>query len=239
MYNGKTFLALIPARGGSKGILRKNIVTINNKPLIHYTINEAKGSKYLDKIIVSTEDMEIAQVAKSCGAEVPFLRPMELAGDEAKTIDTIIHVINELSLRGSQYDYLVLLQPTQPLRKSWHIDEAIERIVEEAEESLISVTKVTEHPILIRTIDEKGKVKNLLNLNSTIRRQDYPDYYKVNGAIYINKLNENFSKNTSLNDNKLAYIMDREFDLDIDDAADLEIFKKKISEHSGDEKDDF
>jgi CMP-N,N'-diacetyllegionaminic acid synthase len=231
MYNGKTFLAVIPARGGSKGIPRKNIVNVNNKPLIQYTVSEAKDSKYLDKIIVSTEDKEIAQIAKKCGAEVPFLRPEELANDEAKSIDAIIHVIDELSSRGSKYDYLVLLQPTQPLRKSWHIDEAIERIVDKEEESLVSVTKVTEHPILIRTIDENGKLKNLLNLNSTIKRQDFPEYYKVNGAIYINKLDENFSKNTSLNDNKLAYIMEREFDLDIDDPIDLEIFKQKILQY--------
>ncbi|WP_044736780.1 cytidylyltransferase domain-containing protein [Geobacillus kaustophilus] len=225
MYKGKTFLAIIPARGGSKGIPRKNITIINGKPLIQYTIDEAKNSKYLDRIIVSTDDKEIAEVAEKCGAEVPFLRPKELATDNAKTIDALIHAVKELEKRGSKYDYVVLLQPTQPLRRSWHIDEAIQKIVETNEESLVSVSEVKEHPILMRTIGEDGKVKNLMGISSTVRRQDFPTFYKVNGAIYINKINENFTKNTSLNDNKLAYLMDKKYDLDIDEPIDLEFFK--------------
>jgi CMP-N,N'-diacetyllegionaminic acid synthase len=225
MYKGKTFLGIIPARGGSKGIPRKNITIINGKPLIQYTIDEAKNSKYLDRIIVSTDDKEIAEVAEKCGAEVPFLRPKELATDNAKTIDALIHAVKELEKRGSKYDYVVLLQPTQPLRRSWHIDEAIQKIVETNEESLVSVSEVKEHPILMRTIGEDGKVKNLMGISSTVRRQDFPTFYKVNGAIYINKINENFTKNTSLNDNKLAYLMDKKYDLDIDEPIDLEFFK--------------
>jgi CMP-N,N'-diacetyllegionaminic acid synthase len=225
MYKGKKFLAIIPARGGSKGIPRKNITIINGKPLIQYTIDEAKNSKYLDRIIVSTDDKEIAEIAKRCGAEVPFLRPKELASDHAKTIDALIHAVTELEKRGIKYDFVVLLQPTQPLRKSWHIDEAIQEIVETNEESLVSVSKVKEHPILMRTIGEDGKVKKLLEISSTVRRQDFPTFYKVNGAIYINKINENFTKNTSLNDNKLAYLMDKKYDLDIDEPIDLEFFK--------------
>lgn len=233
MYKGKTFLAIIPARGGSKGIPRKNITVVNEKPLIQYTIDEAKGSKYIDKIIVSTDDEEIAKVSEKCGAKVPFLRPKELATDEAKTIDALIHVIAELGKRGSEYDYLVVLQPTQPLRKCWHIDEAIEKIVEKEEDSLVSISKVKDHPILMRTIDENGTVKNLLSVNSTIRRQNFPDYYKVNGAIYINKIDGNLSRHTSLNDNKLAYIMGRDFDLDIDTPTDLEFFKYILSKENG------
>lgn len=225
MYKGKSFLAIIPARGGSKGIPKKNITIINGKPLIQYTIDEAKNSKYLDRLIVSTDDKEIAEVAEKCGAEVPFLRPEELATDNAKTIDALIHTVTELEKIGSKYDYVVLLQPTQPLRKSWHIDEAIQKIVETNEESLVSISEVKEHPILMRTIDEYGKVKNLMKISSTVRRQDFPSFYKVNGAIYINKINENFTENTSLNDNKLAYLMDREYDLDIDEPIDLELFK--------------
>ncbi|TDT51974.1 cytidylyltransferase domain-containing protein [Fonticella tunisiensis] len=225
MYKGKTFLAIIPARGGSKGIPRKNIINVNGKPLIQYTIDEAKKAQYLDRIIVSTDDEEIAEVSKKCGAEVPFLRPKELADDNSKTIDVLLHAINELVKQGNKYDYVVLLQPTQPLRKSWHIDESIKKIVESNEESLVSVTEVKEHPILMRTIDKNDRVENLLNVNSTVRRQDFPKFYKVNGAIYINKLNENFNNYTSLNDNKLAYIMDKKYDIDIDEPIDLEIFE--------------
>jgi CMP-N,N'-diacetyllegionaminic acid synthase len=228
MYQGKTFLAVIPARGGSKGIPKKNIVEVCGKPLIQYTIEEALSSKLLDRIIVSTDDVEIAEVSKKCGAEVPFLRPKELADDQAKTIDVLIHAINELKKRGEKYDYLILLQPTQPLRKSWHIDEAIQQIVNNKAESLVSVSEVKEHPILIRTINESGNTERLLKVNSTVRRQEFPKYYKVNGAIYINKINDKFNEQTSLNDNKFAYIMDSKYDLDIDEPRDLEIFKLMI-----------
>ncbi|WP_050183305.1 cytidylyltransferase domain-containing protein [Domibacillus robiginosus] len=225
MYKEKKFLAIIPARGGSKGIPQKNITHIEGTPLIDYTIKAAQRSKYLDKIVVSTDDLKIAEISKKCGAEVPFLRPKDLAGDQAKTIDAIIHGLEELKKQGEQYDYLVLLQPTQPLREEWHIDEAIQKIVDEEEESLVSVSEVREHPILMRTISQDGKLNNLLQLNSTVRRQDFSKVYKVNGSLYINKLNENFNKNISFNDNSLAYVMDKEYDLDIDEPADLELFK--------------
>ncbi len=236
MYNGKSFLALIPARGGSKGIPRKNITEVNDKPLIQYTIDEAKASHYLDKIIVTTDDDEIAAISKRCGAEVPFMRPKKLATDEAKTIDSIIHALEMLEASGERYDYLVLLQPTQPLRKGWHIDEAIELIVHRKEDSLVSISKVKEHPILIRTLDPNGKVKNLFDVNSTVRRQDFPDYYKVNGAIYINRINKGLSKKASLNDNKLAYIMQPEFDLDIDEPEDLALLKYKLDKREAGDK---
>ena len=225
MYKGHTFLAVIPARGGSKGIPKKNIQLIEGKPLIQYTIEEALKSKYIDRIIVSTDNVEIAEISKKGGAQVPFLRPKHLATDDSKVIDTIIHVIEELNRIGCSYDYVVLLQPTSPLRKHWHIDEAIEKIVNENERGLVSVSEVKDHPILIRRMDEQGKLRNLLHMESTIRRQDLPKYYKVNGAIYINKIDEQLNHTTSLNDNKLPYIMDQIYDLDIDTPLDLEFFK--------------
>lgn len=229
MYKHKSFLAVIPARGGSKGIPKKNIVYINGKPLIQFTIDEAKKSNYLDRIIVSTDDPEIARIAKNCGADVPFIRPVEISGDNSKTIDTIIHVKNKLEERGERYDYFVVLQPTQPLRKSWHIDEAIESIVNENQDNLVSVSLVKEHPILMRTINSDGKLENIMNMSSTVRRQDFPKIYKVNGAIYINKNDEKLNKSTSLNDNKFAYIMDPKYDMDVDEPFDLEVLKLKLS----------
>lgn len=223
MYKHKSFLAVIPARGGSKGIPGKNIINVNNKPLIQYTIEAAKSSKYIDRIIVSTDDEEIAKVSIDCGAEVPFLRPENLASDTANTIDVLIHALEELCRDGASYDYIVLLQPTQPLRTSNHIDNAIEMIVMENEESLVSITEVSEHPVLFRTLQQNKRLENLLKTSSTIRRQEFPKYYKVNGAIYINKINQNFNLNTSLNDNKLGFIMDKESDIDIDEPFDLEV----------------
>ena len=209
MYKTNSILAIIPARGGSKGIPRKNIIHVNGKPLIQYSIDVAKESKYIDRIIVSTDDKEIADVSIACGAEVPFLRPKQLANDTTKTIEVLVHAIDEIMRSGVSYDYLVLLQPTQPLRTSEQIDEAIEKIINEGEESLVSISEVSDHPVLIRMLDEYGKVHSLLDLNSTIRRQEFPKYYKVNGSIYINKINANFNLNTSLNDNKLGYVMDK------------------------------
>lgn len=220
MYREKKFLCVIPARGGSKGIPRKNIVNVYGKPLIQYTIEAALASKYIDDIIVSTDDKEIAEVSICLGIDVPYLRPHHLATDDAKTIDTINHVIEEQKRLGKDYNYVIVLQPTQPLRKGWHVDEAIQKIVRNSLDSLVSVTKVTEHPILMRTIDENDFVKSLLDLNSTVRRQELPDVYKVNGSIYINKVSD-LQSNTSLNDNKLSYIMDKKYDLDIDDDDDL------------------
>ena len=223
MFKENKILAFIPARSGSKGIKNKNIKNLNGKPLIAYSIEAGLKSKYIDKVVVSTNSKDIAKVAIEYGAEVPFIRPESLASDTSKTIDSVIHCIEELRRQGEEYDYIVLLQPTQPLRQVWHIDEAIELIIEKEEEALVTVSKVKDHPILMRTIDDRGYAKNLLEECSTKRRQDFPDFYKVNGAIYINKINGSLNKDTSLNDNNLVYIMDSKYDVDIDELLDLHI----------------
>ncbi|CEP81867.1 acylneuraminate cytidylyltransferase family protein [Paraclostridium sordellii] len=221
-------LAIIPARAGSKGIKDKNIIDLNGKPLIAHSIEAGLKSKYINKVVVSTDGEKIAKIAKDYGAEVPFLRPKHLATDTAKTIDCVIHCIEELKKNGEEYDYVVLLQPTQPLRQPWHIDEAFELIIKRNEDSLVSISKVKDHPVLMRTIDKNGYAINLLEGSSTKRRQEFPNFYKVNGAIYINKINENFNYDTSFNDNKLVYIMDEQYGIDIDDMLDMEIAKLLI-----------
>lgn len=221
MYKGKKILGLIPARGGSKGIPSKNIIEIYGKPLIQYSIECAKGSKYLDRTIISTDDTKIKDVAVKCGGDVPFMRPPELALDTSKTIDAVVHAINWLKEHGEEYDYLVLLQNTVPLRKPWHIDEAIEKLFASNEKSLVSVTEVDENPVLMRTINADGTVHNLLNVNSTMRRQDFPKFYRVDGAIYIQKLDKDFGLNTSLNDGRLSYIIEERYSVDIDTYLDI------------------
>ncbi|MGL4761238.1 MAG: cytidylyltransferase domain-containing protein [Sarcina sp.] len=223
MFKGKKVLAIIPARAGSKGIKDKNIIDLVGKPLIAHSIEQGLNSKYIDKVVVSTDGEKIAEVAKQYGAEVPFLRPSEIACDTAKTIDVMIHCVDFLNNNNEEFDYIVLLQPTQPLRKVEHIDEMIEKIVNEEAKGIVSVCKVKEHPILMRTIDDKGKLNNLLSESSTMRRQEMPDYYKVNGVIYVNKIDKDFKLETSLNDNKLAYVMEEKYSIDIDDLMDLEI----------------
>ena len=225
MFKGKRILALIPARAGSKGIKDKNIIDLAGKPLIAHSIEQGLASKYIDEVVVSTDGDKIAKIAKEYGASVPFLRPSEIAGDTAKTIDVMVHCIDFLKNEGKEFDYVVLLQATQPLRKVEHIDEMIEKIINEGTKGIVSVCKVKEHPILMRTLDNENYLHNLLDSSSTVRRQEMPNYYKVNGVIYINKIDEDLNLNTSLNDNKSAYVMEEKYSVDIDELMDLEIAK--------------
>lgn len=220
MFNNQKILALIPARGGSKGIKDKNIIFLAGKPLIAYSIEAAKYSKYIDDIIVTTDSEKIAEISKQYGASVPFIRPAELATDTSKTIDAVLHAIKTLKTMRKEYDVLVLLQPTQPLRTNNDIDEALEVYYKNKEEGLVSVSFVDDSPLLIRSISNEGKLLNLLSQNSTCRRQDMPEYYKVNGCIYINKIDE-INENTSFNDNKVPFIMMKEHSVDIDELSDL------------------
>lgn len=232
MINNLKVLALIPARGGSKGIKDKNIYDINGKPLIAYSIIAAQNSKYVDDVVITTDSEKIKEVAENFGANVPFLRPAELASDNSKTIDAVVHAINMLNNiknRGG-YDVLILLQPTCPLRTTEDIDNSLELFVSKRCVALVSVNKVKEHPILMRKINEDGMMDNLLNLPSTIRRQDMPPIYKVNGSIYINLIKE-LSNDTSLNDNPLAYITDDEHSVDIDDLDDIERVKNILNKN--------
>ena len=202
---------------------------MNGKPLISYTIAAAKECDYIDEIIVSTDSNEIAGIAKEYGASVPFLRPAYLSGDTAKTIDAVLHAILWAKENGYIYDVVVLLQPTSPLRCGEDIKKAIELFFENGEVSVVSVCEVQDHPILIRSI-KNGKLIKLLNTSSTVRRQDFDTFYRVNGSIYINKAND-LDKNTSLNDNEMPYIMPQERSIDIDNLIDIkiaEIYLKQI-----------
>lgn len=226
MFENKRILAIIPARGGSKGIPHKNIIDLCGKPLINYTIEAALGSKYIDYVIVSTDDQEIAKVARYCGAEIPFMRPAEFADDTSKTIDAVLYTVSELENIGEKFDILVLLQPTEPLRTAGDIDGAIDRYFECGCHSLVSVSEVDDHPILIRSVEE-NQLKPLLNGSSTCRRQDMPIYYRVNGCIYINAISE-LNRKTSFNDNTVPYIMERSHSVDIDELSDLALARYYI-----------
>ena len=235
MYKNKKILAVIPARGGSKGVPRKNIIEVGGHPLIKYTIDCGKNSKYLDRVVISTEDLLIKRVAEENGGDVPFLRPKELAEDTSKTIDCIVHAVDTLKSMGEEYDYVMILQNTVPLRKSWHVDEAIEMIVDSNERSLVSISEVDEHPILMRTLNEDKTVKNLLQMNSTMRRQDFPKFYKVDGAIAIQKIDDEFNLETSINDGKLGYVIERKYSTDIDNYLDIKIIEYYLEKEKEEE----
>ena len=126
MIGNKKLLAVIPARGGSKRLPRKNILDLSGKPMISWTIDAALGSKYIDRIVVSTDDQEIAKISKDCGADIPFIRPLELATDYATSIDVVLNLIESLERNNEYYDYIMLLQPTSPLRSTKNINESVE-----------------------------------------------------------------------------------------------------------------
>lgn len=226
MINGKRILALIPARGGSKGIKNKNIVDLCGRPLISYTIEAAKKSKYVDSVIVSTDSEEIAEVAVSCGANVPFLRPAALALDTSTTIAAVCHAIQTLAKNGDRYDVLILLQPTSPLRTQRDIDRALEKFEREGL-PIASVSKAKDSPILLRKLTGESQMASLLGLPSTVRRQDMPPAYRVNGSIYINTISS-LNESTSFNDNNCPYVMEESHSVDIDDYLDIEIAKYYI-----------
>lgn len=226
MINDKKVLALVPARGGSKGIKHKNIYPLNGKPLLNYTLEAAKESKYIDKIIVSTDDNEIAAVSEKCGVAVPSLRPEKLSGDTVKSIDVALYELEKV--KGEGYDILVFLQPTSPLRRSSDIDAALETFIANGERSTVSVSPVSDNPVLMRTIGRDGKMTKLLDASSTVRRQDMKEYYRVNGAIYVNSISE-ITPDTSLNDNEIPYVMSAEHSIDIDEMADIRVAEAFIN----------
>ena len=228
MYKNKKILALIPARGGSKGIPKKNIVNLCGKPLIAYTILAAKEANCFDNIVVSTDSSEIATVSRNWGAEIPFMRPDEYAADTSTGEDVSRHAVNELKRQGREYDIIVYLQPTSPLRNARHIREALDMFIDRNLPSLASVTQVQEHPLFMRTISKDGLMTKLLDLQSNVRRQDLQKYYILNGAIYINWV---FSINKCIgNDNKYSYIMENKYSIDINNVNDLTIAALSIKE---------
>lgn len=224
----KSILALIPARGGSKGIPGKNIKKLAGKPLIAYTVEAAKAAPSISRIIVSTDSLEIADTAQRYGAEVPFLRPEELASDTSKTMDAVMYTLDKLAKQGETYDYLVLLQPTSPLRTAEDIEGCIQKALK-CGRDVVAVSEVQDNPVLMRRMAETGEMSSLLNGSSTVRRQDMQAYYRVNGSIYVN-LVDRLSSDTSLNDNPVGYILPREHSVDIDEPVDFEIAEYYIRE---------
>lgn len=219
MIDGKSILAIVPARGGSKGILRKNVREIAGKPLIAWTIEEAKQSKYIDRLILSSDDPEIIEVAKRWGCEVPFVRPKELAQDQTSGVDPVLHAISVFP----QYEYVVLLQPTSPLRSVNDIDSCIEQCIYEKACSCVSVTQPDKSPYWMYTVDGNNRMTPLINTGSSNkRRQELPEVYALNGAVYVAQSDWLHKSNTFVTKDSIAYCMPKERSLDIDTELDLQ-----------------
>ena len=216
-------LGLIPARGGSKGVPRKNIKLLNNKPLIQYTIESALKSKLITSVIVSTDDVEIAQLAKKMGAEVPFIRPNTLATDSAKSIDVVLHAIAELEKMNLIFDAICLLQPTNPFRESGLIDNCISKLIKNDYDSLISVLPVPHqyNPHWVYESNGNGTLKIATGEFIPIsRRQDLPSAYYREGSVYVTKI-EVIKTQQSLYGTKIGFQEIKSiFQVNIDTLAD-------------------
>ena len=216
----KIIVAIIPARGGSKGIPRKNIMPLNGKPLICYTIEEARKSSFIDRVVVTTDDQEIAGISKKAGAEV-IIRPQALAQDESPVIDAIFHTLENMN--GEKPDIIVLLQATSPLREVKDIDSAIQLFRGEPCDSLMSVCGAEHSPYWYFNIKNGLLIPLFDERFLKIRRQELPPAYRPNGAIYIIspeilRTNKSFYCNRTL-----AYVMTAKSSIDIDEEIDFQI----------------
>jgi len=217
-------LAIIPARGGSKGIPKKNIRPLCGKPLIAWTIEQAQRSKYINRIFVSTDDAEIAATAEKYGVDVPFLRPEEYARDNSPTADAIIHAIDGLEKTGEQYDLIVLLEPTSPLRKMGDIDNAIETFLKNMNDadSLVSVGEVhLESPYIMKKIENDVVIPFLETDQKFFQRQQLPAIYFPYGVIYLSKIQAFRKQRTFYQKKTLAYKIERWQNYEIDDIYDF------------------
>ena len=217
-------LGLIPARSGSKRITNKNIKLLNGLPLISYTISAGKASTLLTKLIVSTDSQEIATIATNFGAEVPFIRPAELSDDLASSKDVVAHSIRYFEKKNEFFDAVVMLQPTSPLRTHKDIDQAI-KLLDQEFQSVVSVCKTRHSPLWVNKLPQNKSMKNFFSDASlkTLRSQDLPDYYRLNGAIYASTTKYFQSNDGFFGDKTKAYIMPEDRSVDIDDDLDFKL----------------
>ena len=220
----KKTIAIIPARGGSKGLPGKNIITLCGKPLIVWTIESALESNLVDKVVVSTDSREIANIAKSAGADVPFMRPDELATDEAKSIDVVRHALgfyeNE---KGMKFDYMALLEPTSPLREKDDIDNMITALNEKSDDfdAIISLGEVNEHPSAVKKINGNTAEPFCADLPRTTRRQENEKAYFPYGVAYISKVSTLLDEGTFYPKRTTHHLIKRYQNYEIDCIYDL------------------
>ena len=232
MHKEKKFLAIIPARGGSKRLPRKNVLDLAGKPLIAWTIDAALYCPFLDEIMVTTDDEEIAETARRYRANVPFLRPAELGSDTATSFDAVKHAIDYYKYYLSmEFDFVVLLQPTSPLRDSDDISKAINFLFDKNADAIVSVCEVEHSPLWVNTLPTDLNMTQFLKTETTsMRSQDLPKHYRLNGAIYICRTERLlFEKSFFISDNIFSYIMEKEASVDIDDQHDFKFASYLIS----------
>lgn len=230
---GGKMIAIVPARGGSKGLPGKNIKDLCGKPMIAYTIEAAQKSKYISKIIVSTDDQGIADTAKLYGAEIPFMRPESLAQDSSKALDVYVYTIEQLENdNNTKITDFIVLQPTSPLRRTEDIDRACEIYFNNKADSVISVVEADIPLQWYKEIDKNGKLKKCFEDENNLNRQEYKPLFIPNGAIYIFNKKKLFESREYYMDNSYSYIMKREHSVDIDTLLDFQLAQLMIMNNS-------
>ncbi len=227
-----TILGIIPARGGSKGIPRKNMALLKGKPLLAYTVKSAKGSRLLSHFIVSSDDPAIMKTARKGGADVPFRRPSRLATDTASSVDVARHAVEFMEKKeGVRFDFVCLLQPTAPLRSSLDIDNALRLLLRSKADSVVSVVRLGEpHPAkLFRLLN--GRLKPFMphKWKETLRRQECEPLVALNGAVYGVKRDVLMKKRSLWGGKTVAYVMPMERSVNIDDPKDLALADTLLS----------
>lgn len=226
-------LAIIPARSGSKGLKDKNIKLLSGKPLLAYTIEAARESGLFDEIMVSTDSQEYADIAKQWGANVPFLRSNELSNDTASSWDAVKEVLERYKNLGTEFDTVALLQPTSPLRTSNDIIEGYNVMKVKEANFVVGVCEMDHSPLWANTLPEDLSMENFIRPEVVkVPRQNIPTYYRINGALYIVKVDYLMKTPDIYADRSFALVMRKENSIDIDDQLDFTIAEVLISERS-------
>ena len=224
MFKNKSILAIIPARGGSKGVTRKNMREVGGKTLLQWTVDQAQQSRYLDRTILSSEDPEIIDHAKLLGCEVPFIRPSDLSLDETPSIEPVLHALDQCA----GYDYVVLLQLTSPLRLAVDIDSCIEHCINSAAPSCVSVTSANHPPEWMFTLKKDLVLEKVMPDSMPLRRQDSKPVFTLNGAVYVARIKDLQSNKSFIMANTMGYTMPVERSLDLDTEYDFFLFESYL-----------
>lgn len=236
MYKDKSFLAIIPARGGSKGLAGKNIKELCGKPLIAWSIEAGLKSKYIDELIVSTDYQNIADISKEYGANVPFLRPDYLASDTATSFDAVKHAIDYYKNKlNREFDYIILLEPTSPLREVNDIDNAIEKLLlGSSAKSIVGISKTEDqNPAFLVKKNSEDYISGYENKNmKVLRRQDILDVYFFEGTVYISETKTLEKKKTFYHEQTIGFEVPKYKSLEIDDMDDF-VMVESIMKHKG------
>ncbi|WP_300455661.1 acylneuraminate cytidylyltransferase family protein [Accumulibacter sp.] len=226
MIGNDRFLALIPARAGSKGLPGKNIRPLHGKPLLAWPILAAKASRYVDRVVVSTDSQAFAEIAQAYGADVPALRPAHLAADTSPSSAAVVHMLDTLEARGERFDYLVLLEPTSPLTEASDVDGALEKLVARRDiaDALVSVNElISSHPAFaVRQLSD-GRLEPYAAVDFTRlpRRQDVDPIYALDGSLYISSVTAYRKTLSFCHDRTLSYVMPHYKSLEVDSLIDF------------------